>query len=105
VRTRLARITYQYPEDIADGVRLVSPCALWNEIALKMGATPQNVTSVAGSLKQQLSLIIDRRNKIVHEGDLPPAVPRTPWPISRVDVTYVTTFINNIVTAIGSIVV
>jgi hypothetical protein len=105
VRTRLGRITYQYPDDIAAGVRLVSSCQLWNEIAMKMGATPQTVTTVSASLRQQLSLIIDRRNKIVHEGDLQPMVPRTPWPITRADVAYVATFINDIVTAIDSIVV
>jgi hypothetical protein len=104
VRTRLSRITFQAPDEIADGIRMVSPCALWNEIALKLGATTATAQTVAGDLKKQLSLIVDRRNKIVHEGDLQPTVPRTPWLISRTDVTDVTNFIRQIVDAIDRIV-
>ena len=90
----LSRITYQYPDDIADGVRLVSPFQLWNEVALRMGATAQTVTTASASLRQQLSLIVNRRNKIVHEGDLQPTVPRAPWPITRADVSHVANFID-----------
>lgn len=104
VRTKLSRVTYQYPEDIADGVRLISPCKLWNEVALKLGATPATVSANTESLKKRLSLIVDRRNKIVHEGDLQPTVPRTPWPISRADVFDVARFIHEIVCAIDSVV-
>ena len=45
-----------------------------------------------------------RRNKIVHEGDLQPTVPRIPWPISRSDLADVTSFIANVVSAIDAIV-
>jgi|SRR5580658_405817 hypothetical protein len=104
VRTRLSRVTYQFPDDIADGVRLISPCKLWNEVALKMGATTATVAAQTNSLKTQLSLIVGRRNKIVHEGDLQPTVPRTPWPISRADLAEVSTFINQVVLAIDTII-
>jgi hypothetical protein len=104
VRTKLGRITYQYPDDIADGVRLISPCKLWNEVALEMGAPAANVAAATESLKKRLSLIVERRNKIVHEGDLQPIIPRTPWPISRVDVSDVATFIDEIVLAINRVV-
>jgi hypothetical protein len=104
VRTKLSRITYQYPEDIADGVRLISPCKLWNDVALTLGATPDSVKTRTESIKKQLSLIVDRRNKIVHEGDLQPAIPRTPWPISRADLSEVAAFIHEIVSAIDSVV-
>jgi hypothetical protein len=104
VRTQLSRDTFQYPDDIADAVRLISPCKLWNEVALKLGATTTTVTATTESLKKRLSLIVDRRNKIVHEGDLQPTVPRTPWPISKADVSEVAKFINEIVSAIDSIV-
>ena len=104
IRTKLSRSTFQYPDDIADGVRLISPCKLWNEVALKMGATPATVSPDTESLTKRLSLIVDRRNKIVHEGDLQPTVPRTPWPISRADVSDVAEFINEIVCAIDRIV-
>ena len=104
VRTRLSRITYQVPDDIADGIRMVSPCSLWNEVALRVGASAATVTTVAGDLRRKLSVIVDRRNKIVHEGDLQPTVPRIPWPISRSDLVDVTTFIRSIVSAIDAIV-
>lgn len=104
VRTKLSRITYQYPDDIADGIRLISPCKIWNEIALIMGATPSILSATTESIKKRLSLIVERRNKIVHEGDLQPTVPRIPWPISRADVSDVATFIDQIVSAIDNVV-
>jgi len=66
VRTQLSRRTFQYPDDIAEAVRLISPCKLWNDVALKLGATTATLTVATESLKKRLSLIVDRRNKIVH---------------------------------------
>jgi hypothetical protein len=104
VRSKLSRVTYQFPEDIADGVRLISACELWNDIALAKGATAATKNSLAKSLKRDLSLVVERRNKIVHEGDLQPSIPRTPWPISRVDVSYAAKFIEELVRTIDGIV-
>lgn len=104
VRTKLSRVSYQFPDDIADGVRLISSCQLWNDVALQLGATAATVNADNKSLKQQLSLIVARRNKIVHEGDLQPTIPRAPWPISRADVDHVATFIHEIVNAIDVVV-
>jgi hypothetical protein len=104
VRTRLSRVTYQAPDDIADGIRMVSPLSIWSEVAPRLGASGTTVTTAAADLKRKLSVIIDRRNKIVHEGDLQPTVPRLPWPISRGDLTDVKTFIESIVAAIDAIV-
>ena len=97
-------MTYQFPEDIADGIRLVSGIELWNEIALSKGATAATKGALAKSLKKDLSLIVDRRNKIAHEGDLQRFIPRTPWPITRADVTYVAEFIEDLVRTIDKIV-
>src|SRR6516165_6833506 len=85
VRSKLSRVTYQFPEDIADGIRLVSGIELWNEIALAKGATATTKGDIAKSLKKDLSLIVERRNKIAHEGDLQLSIPRTPWPITSAD--------------------
>jgi len=104
VRSKLSRVTYQFPEDIADGIRLISACELWNDIALAKGATAATKSSLAKSLKRDLSLVVERRNKIVHEGDLQPSIPRTPWPISRVDVSYAAKFIEELVRTIDGIV-
>lgn len=100
VRDQLSRKTYQYPDDIAAGVRLCSGIALWSEVALKLGATAQSKDEDAKRIKKELTQIVGRRNKIVHEGDLQPTTPRTPWPISQSDVAFVTQFIYQLVNAI-----
>jgi hypothetical protein len=97
IRTRLARVTYQFPDDIADGIRMVSPIELWNEIVRHHGAAPAVAKSEAGLLRGELTQIVNRRNKIVHEGDLQPSIPRMPWPISRQDVDHVKLTIERIV--------
>lgn len=104
VRSQLARVTYQKPETIAEGIRLCSPLELWNEVALKMGAANKNKTANAKALKKDLSIIIDRRNKIAHEGDLKPVSPREPWPINKSDLSYVKEKIESIVTSIDSVI-
>ncbi len=104
VRTRLSRVTYQYPDEIADGVRLISECKLWHEIAEGLGVTPAGAAVKVEWLKKELSLIINRRNKIVHEGDLQPGIPRVPWPIRRSDVNYIAGFIWDLVEAIDNVV-
>jgi hypothetical protein len=69
-----------------------------------MGAVADNQAAVAKSLKKDLSLIVERRNKIAHEGDLQRSIPRTPLPIKRADVSYVAKFIGDLVQAIENIV-
>jgi cellulose biosynthesis protein BcsQ len=54
----------------------------------------------ADLVKQRLSLIVDRRNKIAHEADLDPTYPKARWPISRIDVDNVVEFLVQIVEAI-----
>lgn len=104
VRSKLERCTYQYPADIADGIRHISDVELWNEVALSDGATEQSKVEHAKSIKNQLTQIVNRRNKIVHEADLQPGVPRTPWPISAADVSTVRTFLEKVVRAIDAVV-
>src|SRR5690348_1514771 len=85
VRNYLARITFQDPEGIAEGVRLCSAVELWNEVALKLGATAATKIDEAKDLKRRLSLVVQRRNKIAHEGDLQQPPLREPWPIDQKD--------------------
>lgn len=101
VRRQLGFLSYQYPDKIADGIRMCSTSELWNAIALHQGATPQSQTSTAKQLKRQLTAIVDRRNKIAHEGDLQPkTLPIIPWPISQSDLTIVSEFIEKLVYSI-----
>jgi hypothetical protein len=104
VRTQLGRITYQFPDDIAEGIRLCSAVELWNEIALALGATASTKNELAKHHKRQLSLIVRRRNAIAHEGDLQRTPLRDPWPIKRADLTDVSNFIESIVVAMDAII-
>ena len=103
VRTRLGFTTYQDPDKIAEGIRLVSNVELWNEVALHQGATPATKMTQAKSLKRALSIIVERRNKIAHEGDLQPSTPRTPWPISTNDLLEVKRVIKGVVDSIEAV--
>lgn len=67
--------SFQHPDKVADAIRLISNVQLWDEIANHLSVTKQDV-------KQQLSLIIDRRNKIAHEADIDPSFPGRRWPIN-----------------------
>ena len=104
VREQLAHVTFQDPEKIADGVRLCSQVELWNEVALQLGATEATKIKNARTLKKSLSLVVDRRNKIAHEGDLQPTYLREPWPISRSDVDFVKSLVEQISRAIDAVV-
>jgi hypothetical protein len=104
IRSKLERRTFQFPADIADAIRYISDVELWNAVALTDGATEQTKTQHAKAIKNQLTQIANRRNKIVHEADLQPAIPRVPWPISPADVGTVKSFIEKIVRAIDSVV-
>lgn len=104
VRNQLCRSTFQHPDNIAEAIRLCSGVELWNEVARHLGATPQNQTAIAKSVRRNLSLIVERRNKIVHEGDLQPTISRDPWPIGQSDLAFVASHIESIVRAIDSVV-
>lgn len=97
LRSRFSTMSFQDPEKIADAARLFSEVPLWNSVALHKGATPSSANDDAKRLKQRLSIIVHRRNKIVHEGDMQPGFPRTPWPIDRAQVDEVAEFIHSLV--------
>ena len=103
VRIHLARLTFQHPDNIADAVRLVSNVELWNQVAVQFGATQQTKTALAKTIKTSLSLMVARRNKIAHEGDLQPTITRDPWPIAQTDVAFVAAHIEQIVRAIDRV--
>lgn len=65
VRNRLGYRSFQQPDKIAEAIRLISDKKLWDEVALK-------INMPAKDIKQQLSTIVDRRNKIAHEADIDP---------------------------------
>jgi len=103
VRSQLSSQTFQDPEKIADGIRLCSTVELWNEVAKKLGATEATKVAQAKGIKTNLSLVVRRRNKIVHEGDLQPSSPREPWPVTQADLAFVSTVIEQVVRAVDAV--
>jgi len=104
VRTILGRMTFQTPDDIADGIRLVSNCELWKSISINRGSKKKDAEFNSKMIKRSLSLIVKRRNSIVHEGDLEPSFPRIARQISKEDLLQVKNEIYEIVCAIDAIV-
>ena len=81
IRAKHGFQSFQHPDKIADAIRLISNAKLWKEVANKLEEEPKQI-------KDGLSLIVDRRNKIAHEADLDPSYPNQRWPIDRASVEY-----------------
>ncbi|MEG4172088.1 MULTISPECIES: HEPN domain-containing protein [unclassified Microcoleus] len=97
IRQRHSYKSFQQPEAIADAIRLISDKKLWEEVSTNMG-------SPARSIKQQLSLIVDRRNKIAHEADIDPTLSiGNRWPIDELLVNEAVDFIEQVVESIHNI--
>ena len=98
IREKHGYLAFQHPDKIADAIRLFSSRELWPSVASQLNMTVQDV-------KNQLRLIVQRRNKIVHEADLDPSYPGSRWPISISDAENSANFIKDICEAIHSVVV
>jgi len=99
IRERHGFQAFQHPDKIADAVRLFSSCELWPSVSTQMGIS---VTDV----KDQLRLIVERRNKIAHEADLAPSYTGAivHWPIAPSDSTNAVTFIQDLCEAIHTVI-
>ena len=73
IREKHGYLAFQHSDKIADAIRLFSSRELWPSVASQLNMTVQDV-------KNQLRLIVQRRNKIVHEADLDPSYPGSRWP-------------------------
>ena len=97
IRQRHSYKSFQQPNAIADAVRLICDKKLWEEVSINMG-------SPAKDIKQQLSLIVDRRNKIAHEADIDPSYPiGDRWPIDELLVNEAVDFLEQVVESIHKI--
>lgn len=97
IRTRHGFLAFQHPDKIADAIRLISNIELWNEVALTIGVP-------AATVKTQLKLLVERRNKIAHEADIDPSFPGQRWPIHRRDTEDALVLVQQIVEAIDQLV-
>lgn len=93
IRERHGWRSFQQADHIADAIRLISDISLWEQVSNHLGMPSQDV-------KEQLNLIADRRNKIVHEADMDPTPYNTRWPIDEVLVDDAINFIEQIVETI-----
>lgn len=97
IRQRHSYKSFQQPNAIADAVRLICDKKLWEEVSMNMG-------SPAKDIKQQLSRIVDRRNKIAHEADIDPSYPiGDRWPIDELLVNEAVDFLEQVVESIHKI--
>lgn len=96
IRRGLGWQTFQRPEKIKEAIALFSAVQLWQEIAIIMLDTEINI-------KNQLNLIIDRRNMIAHEADIEPIF-KTKRIINDLDVITTIDFIEKLGTTIYNIV-
>lgn len=95
VRDRHSFLSFQQPDKIADAIRLFYEKPLWKKMAVRMARSEE-------SIKTQLRLIVDRRNKIAHEADVDPSYPGQRWPISRSDPVAAIDFVEALCEAIYS---
>lgn len=96
IRKSLGWQTFQRPEKIKDAISLFKTIPLWQQVAETMGEREINI-------RNQLDLIVDRRNMIAHEADIEPVF-RTKRSISDGDVTNIVDFIERVGRAIYSVV-
>ncbi|WP_157999774.1 HEPN domain-containing protein [Paenibacillus elgii] len=89
--------SFQKADKVADALRLISSKALWNEVATILGTDQQLV-------KEQLNLIVNRRNQIAHEADMDPSYPDQRWPIDVALLNSTIDFLHNLATAIYRVV-
>lgn len=63
IREHHGHLSFQTPERIREVIRLFSDVTLWQEVAHRLAVSQRDVTD-------RLKLIVQRRNKIVHEADV-----------------------------------
>mgnify|MGYP000916191811 FL=1 len=88
IRKSLGWQTFQRPEKIKEAVALFNTLQLWQQVAIMMCDTEVKI-------KNQLNLIVDRRNMIAHEADIEPIF-KTKRPISDSDVSETINFIEKL---------
>jgi len=97
IRQRHSYKSFQQPDNIAEAIRLISDKELWKEVGNVMDKPAKDI-------KQELSIIVDRRNKIAHEADINPEYDLGDrWEINEEDVNDAVDFIEQVVESIHSI--
>ena len=98
IRIRNGYRSFQEPEKISEAMRLISDIPLWIKVGQHMGSTPEEV-------KENLRIIVKRRNQIAHEADMIPSPFEERWSINRMMVSDAVDMIEKIAEAIYDVVV
>ncbi|WP_312451549.1 HEPN domain-containing protein [Comamonas sp.] len=93
VKERNSFLSFQQPDKIAEAIRMFHGKPLWRGVASRLGSNEVLI-------KEQLRLIVERRNKVAHEADIDPSFPGARWPISIEDTLSSINFIEQIGQAI-----
>lgn len=97
IQRRHSYKSFQQPDNIADAIRLISDKKLWQEVGNLMGKPAKDI-------KTQLSIIVDRRNKIAHEADINPTLGLgNRWGINEALINDVVDFIDKVVESIHAV--
>ena len=96
IRTNLGWKSFQQPDKIAEALKIVCDKKIWDEVSGIMGISTQ-------VLKEQLKLIVKRRESIAHEADFD-LVNQCQYPIDRASTKDSVNFVISLVYAIDSIV-
>lgn len=101
IRKSLGYKSFQRPDKIADAIRLISDKKLWDEVGAQMGKPkPEDIKQI----KEQLSSIVERRDKIAHEADIDPSYNiGERWPIDENMVNDAVDFIEQVVESIHQV--
>lgn len=92
INERLSQETFQKPDDVAAAFAMVGVTGLW------AGA----FGNAAGNTKLALSLVVRRRNGIVHRCDVDPAGAGALYPLSGLDALSAITTVDGVVSGIDS---
>lgn len=92
LREKNSKDSYQSPKSIEFALGLINVSKVWTKVSPYM-----HIPAV--DIRNKLSLIVDRRNKIAHESDYNP-ITNSKYPISKSDVNDIISFLDNLSKAI-----
>ena len=94
LKKQMSKDSYQSPRSVDYALQLIDIQSVWSSVAAPMGYTKGQ------DVKDQLSLIIRRRNQIAHESDIKTLSGTDKNEMERGDVEAVIDFVNKLVNAI-----
>ncbi|WP_066362441.1 hypothetical protein [Herbidospora mongoliensis] len=97
-RERFARVTYQRPDAIGDGLAQVVDGDLWPRVAAEMTAAGRAVTP--GQVRERLHGIVDRRDRIAHSADRSASPEPGRTPLSAADTRAAIAWLRELGTAV-----